>query len=82
MQTSPSVRLACDQSTTGLRQVPDTSLIDRVRSLLSVKSTFNPIYMTSFVMLACPSRYLLLNVAKVWWRFLRVLGASKPVAAS
>ena len=67
--TDPRLFLRYDANLTGQRKVEDISLFKSLRAPFSVKSTENPIYWTSFVLLASPAIYAPLNVLKVWWRF-------------
>lgn len=65
-----SVRLRYDETTTGIRVVSTEDLRSYLRTTLSTRSTANPIYMTTFLLLACPRGHLLRNVVRVWRRFL------------
>jgi GT2 family glycosyltransferase len=80
--TDPGVRLTCDQDATGLHTVSQPSLAQRVRGVFSLKSAMNPVYMTNFIILTCPARYMLPNIARVWWRLLRLLGSPRQMVSS
>ena len=69
LRTDPSVRLVMDESTTGTRELDTRSPGRYLRSVLSIKATKNPIYWSSFVLLASPRRRLVPNLARVWYRF-------------
>ena len=79
--TDPGVRLTCDENTTGLRNVAQPSLAQRISGVFSMRSAMNPVYLTSFIILACPPRYILPNIARVWWRLLHLLKASRQMAS-
>ena len=69
LRTDPSVRLVMDESSTGIRQKDFRSGSAYLRSLLTIKATGNPLYWSSFVLLASPRRYLPVNLVRIWWRF-------------
>ncbi len=69
LRTDPAVRLVMDETTTGDRSHNLSSPVAYVRSALSIKATKNPIYWTTFVILASPKRHLLRNLVRVWRRF-------------
>lgn len=64
------VCLRYNEHLTGIRNVQDKSVINAIRKGLSIKSANNPVYWTSFILLACPARYMFRNIAIVWRRFL------------
>jgi GT2 family glycosyltransferase len=68
--SSPAVHLCHRELLTEVRSPEVFSLIQYVRTTLSIKSTSNPIYWTSFILLACPLRYVTVNLVTVWWVFL------------
>ena len=72
LMTSPEFRLRYDDSEalTGIRSTAGHSTLRSLRLNLSIRSTANPIYWTSFVFLASPKRYLAANIYRVWWRYL------------
>jgi GT2 family glycosyltransferase len=69
LRADPSVRLVMDEAATGIRVRDLRSPRAYLRSVLSMRSTENPVYWTTFVMLASPKRYVLQNVVRVWLRF-------------
>jgi len=69
LRTDPSVRLVMDETATGTRVRDVSSPMAYLKSVLSIKATMNPIYWTTFVILASPRRYLVRNVIRVWRRF-------------
>jgi GT2 family glycosyltransferase len=68
--SDPAVKLASDTTTTGDRDPGARSLREFLRRRFSKRSAHNPLYWTSFVMLACPPRWLLQNLYRVWRDFL------------
>lgn len=67
--SDPAVRLWYDPTTTGIRTAPRTSARDYLRSTLSRRSVDNPIWWTTFLLIACPKRHLPRNLVRVWRRF-------------
>jgi GT2 family glycosyltransferase len=63
------VRLSYDKRTTGMRQFEAKGLIAFLRTIMSKRATDNPIYLSVFVLLACPIRYVPINVFRVWRSF-------------
>jgi len=72
MMSSRNVFLRYDDSEhlTGIRSTEGHATLKSLRLNLSIRSTSNPIYWTSFVLLASPARYIPANVFRVWWRYL------------
>jgi hypothetical protein len=52
-----------------VREIRDRSLLKTLRGAFTIRSTDNPIYWTSFVLLASPLRYTPANLIRVWWRY-------------
>lgn len=69
LTTDESVRLDKNELATGIRTRDLTSVPAYLRSVLTIRATKNPVYWTSFVLLASPRRYLLGNLIRVWRRF-------------
>jgi GT2 family glycosyltransferase len=67
--SDPSVRLVMDETSTGIRERDLRSGWAYLRSVLTIKATRNPIYWSTFVLLASPRRLLLHNLFRVWRRF-------------
>jgi hypothetical protein len=77
LRTDASVYVMPDLSSTGFREIAGgTNWKDTVRLIFSRKSAFNPVYLTSFIALASPARWIPKNVLKVWLR------AGKPIVRS
>jgi GT2 family glycosyltransferase len=73
LRTDPSVRLVMDEAATGIRTRDSRSVGAYLRSVLTIRATKNPIYWSSFVLLASPRRLVLRNLVRVWRRFLKGL---------
>ena len=71
LMSAPDVCLRFDDSPalTGIRSTMGLSIFQGLRRNLSIRSTANPVYWTSFVILGSPLRYLPVNIFRVWWRF-------------
>lgn len=67
LMSSPNVRLRYNEQLTGIRNQDGLSTFQHIKTGLSIRSTSNPIYWTSFILLACPWRYAFINIAIVWW---------------
>ena len=70
LRTDPKVRLVMDEGATGIRTLDLTSPGAYLRSVLSIKATKNPIYWSTFVILASPRRLIPRNLLRVWGRFI------------
>jgi len=44
-----------------------------VRELVSPKCPINPVYRSSFVILACPARWIVRNLALIWWQATKLI---------
>jgi GT2 family glycosyltransferase len=69
LTSDPAVFLRYDEKLTGIRTKDKDTIWLRLRSPLSIRSTDNPFYWSSFVLLASPARYVPVNLLKVWWRY-------------
>ena len=67
--TDPAVFLRYDEKLTGIRTRSENTIWRRLCSPLSIRSTDNPFYWSSFVLLAAPPRYVPVSLLKVWWRY-------------
>jgi GT2 family glycosyltransferase len=64
--THRSVKLYLNERTTGQR-VPDKGSAGAyLRSVMTKRSALNPLHWSAFLLLACPARYLMLNLWRVW----------------
>jgi hypothetical protein len=72
MISAPDVFLRFDDNPalTGIRTTKGMSILQGMRKTLSIRSTANPVYWSSFVILGSPLRYLAQNLFRIWWRFL------------
>ena len=69
-RSDPSVRLVLDESTTGIRNADRRTLRTYLGSVLTTRSTNNPMHWSTFLIFASPKRLLPLNLYRVWRRFL------------
>jgi GT2 family glycosyltransferase len=69
LRSDPSVWLWYDETTTGIRVISSDSLRSFLHSTLTTRSVANPFYLTTFLLLACPRRYLPRNLFRVWRSF-------------
>jgi hypothetical protein len=67
----PMVRLFYYEVQTGVHDLQNQDLLQRLRIGFSKRYKYNPIYLTNFVILACPSEYKILNVMRIWKSFFR-----------
>jgi GT2 family glycosyltransferase len=70
-RTDPAVRLVMDEATTGIRKSDYRSGWGYLRTNLTIKSSGNPIYWSTFVILAAPRHLALRKLVTVWRRFAR-----------
>ena len=68
--TDPRVKLIVNEAMTGQRFSDKTGLLPYLRSVFTKRSVPNPFYWTSFLIMACPPKFLPRNLARVWKGFL------------
>ena len=66
--TRPDVCVTADMGTTGYHDLDGLAGWRFLRRLFSVKTPLNPLYRTSFVVIASPWAWKVVNVANVWLR--------------
>lgn len=64
--TCPELAIHFDSQTTGYRHFEGMRFFQFLKNFFSKKSVDNPIYQTTFVILASPKRWLLLNIIRIW----------------
>jgi GT2 family glycosyltransferase len=69
----PEVRLWDNEATTGIRSTEGESAWTLLRRIFLKRNQQSPYYWSMFVLLACPPRYWLQNLARVWIGFARQL---------
>ncbi len=67
------VQLRYNDQLTGIRNPQQPTWREYLRKGLSIKSANNPVYWTSFILMACPLRHAPRSIAVVWKRFLAPL---------
>ncbi|UFS72846.1 glycosyltransferase [Geomonas sp. RF6] len=74
LATTPEVRLFLNVETTGHHALGADSLRECLVKFCSMKSADNLLCWTSFIVLACPSRWMLRNIVWLWGTALRKVG--------
>jgi GT2 family glycosyltransferase len=64
--TSPTLLLAPDRETTGFHHIDELSFSAFIGKFFSIKSPANPIYWSSFIVLACPPRLWVRHLFVLW----------------
>jgi len=67
--SSPEVFLRYNEHLTGTRDHVEQGVLRYLKRLLSTKAASNPVYWTSFILIACPLRHMPRNIVIVWWNF-------------
>lgn len=66
LRTSADLRIGLDRRSSGYRSFEGVSLLQFLKRYFSKKSVRNPVYQSFFVLLACPARYVPINVFRTW----------------
>jgi GT2 family glycosyltransferase len=66
LMTSSELLISCDAETTGFRDLDGLSMAEFLRRYFSKKSTLNPLYWTTFTLLASPKRFIPWHVLRIW----------------
>jgi GT2 family glycosyltransferase len=74
--SDPAVRLWFDETSTGDLDPRAGSLREYLRRCFSKRFALNPLYWTTFIVLACPPAWILPNLFRVWYGFLAQLKAA------
>jgi len=69
--TNTAVVIESNTETTGYRELEDLPFFVFLKRYFSKRSTANPIYWTSFILLACPIHWVPINIARIWFRAIR-----------
>lgn len=67
--TDSSFILWVDESSSGYRDIKNETLIEYFSNVFRTKDLRNPIMWSSFILLACPKKYLIQNITRVWKTF-------------
>lgn len=62
-----SLQLFCDQSTTGVHATDTNSIRSLASNLFSYRSSENPLVWSSYILLACPVRWIPINLYRIWF---------------
>ncbi|HJT44546.1 MAG TPA: glycosyltransferase [Rhizomicrobium sp.] len=68
--SSPDVFLRYNEHLTGIRDHNGQGVFQYLKKTLSIKAASNPVYWTSFILMASPLRHAPRNVAIIWRNFL------------
>lgn len=63
---SSELKLYWNRGTTGFRIIEEDGLLLFLRKFFSKKAAGNPVYWTTFLILACPMKYLPLHLVTIW----------------
>lgn len=74
LKTSPDITLKSNDAATGYRSLEGQTLADFFKKYFSIKSASNPIYWSTFVLLASPKLYIPWNLFKVWGKAVAEIG--------
>jgi GT2 family glycosyltransferase len=66
LMTDPSLRVAMDERTTGIRERSGEGLSDALRQYFSKRSAMNPLAWTAFLALACPWPWKVRHALRTW----------------
>ena len=73
LAVAPDIHIRYDETTTGLQRFEGRGRKEYLRWIFSIKNPINPIYLSTFLLLRCPLRWLPLNLMRVWGVFLKRL---------
>jgi GT2 family glycosyltransferase len=71
--SSPEVRLFYDEASTGIRSHEQGAFWTVMRRYFSMRAVANPIFFSIFILLACPRRYVPINLWRVFKDFCRTV---------
>ena len=71
LEFAPDIHIRYDETTTGQQHFEGHGPKEYLKWVFSIKNPINPIYLSSFLLLRCPWRWLPLNLARVWVGFLK-----------
>lgn len=76
LRVEPFLEILVNEETTGYHSFQVRSFGDFIKKFFSKKSAMNPLYWTSFVLLACPWRWKILCLYRVWERSARAIASA------
>jgi len=68
--SSPDVFLRYNEHLTGIRDHDEQGVVPYLKKTLSIKAASNPVYWTSFILMASPLRHVPRNIAIIWRNFI------------
>lgn len=76
LRSDATVKLWGDESTTGTHFVEPESTLLTLKKMFSIKTIPNPAVMSVYILLACPYRWILINLLRIWHNSLSVLSGA------
>lgn len=76
LTTNASLMLWGDESTTGVHVVEANTTWLAIKELFSIKTSPNPAVMSAYIILACPCRWIFINLLRIWRPALTVLSGA------
>lgn len=73
LMTSSNLLISFNETTTGFREFSNLTTPNFIKNYFSIKSTLNPLYLTSFIILTTPILFMPLNIIKIWLNTIRTL---------
>ena len=73
LMTSPNLLIRFDNETTGFRSFEGLSFFEFMSRYFSKRSTMNPVYWTSFILLTSPKLLMPLSITKIWFNTAKVI---------
>lgn len=62
----PELKILSDQSATGIRSIEPDSFFSTFKALFSIRAISNPIVWSMYIVLACPLKWVPINLCRVW----------------
>ncbi len=66
LMSDPALKIWSDQSATGIRRIEPDSFFSTFKALFSIRAISNPFVWSMYVVLACPLKWIPLNLCRVW----------------
>ncbi|BAZ42347.1 putative glycosyltransferase [Calothrix sp. NIES-4101] len=64
----PELNIYVNEDTTGYSDLKKSKFIDFIKKYFSHKSMNNPMAWTAFIILSCPPKWIIFNIARIWKR--------------
>jgi len=76
LHSDATLKLWGDENTTGSHSVADESILPTLKLLFSIKTIPNPAVISVYILLACPYRWIFINLLRIWHNAFTVLRGS------